>query len=173
MKNTNGIFYGAIKSFDREKRTADYIILHYDRANENMWTASAGAFTDFFERLKQSNKGISACYQHDERQLIGKWDNFRDDDGALIGTIYLSNTPFVNDTVIPQIEDGTLQGSSPTAYPRQGSWKGDVFVISEAVIGEISLVGLPADLDADLIKFAASIDKLKGIGNFEIDLLTI
>jgi phage head maturation protease len=170
---TKGIFYGSIVSFDKEKRTAEYKIMHYGIPNENGWTASAGSVDKFLERLKKANKGVSACYQHDEKVLIGKWNNFREENGAFIGTIYLSNTPFVNDTVLPQIEDGTLQGASPTIYPRDGYWDADIFTIIEGVIGEISLVGLPADLDADLIKFAANIDSLKNNNNFEVNLLTI
>ena len=176
MKIENGIFYGSIQSFNEERRTVECIIMHYDVANENMWTAKAGAVDKFLERLKASNKGVSACYQHDEKTLIGKWTDFKSEDGKFTGTLHLSDTPFVNETVIPQLKDGTLQGASPSIYPRAGKWnENDIFEISEGVIGEISLVGLPADLGADILRFAANVDSLKrqDKNNFEINLLTI
>ena len=174
MDKKEDVFYGAIQGFDEEKKTVESIILHYDSPNENYWVAKAGSLDSFIERIKKAGKGVSACYQHDERVLIGKWNNFRVDGIALIGTLTLSDTPFVRDTVIPQLKEKTLQGSSPTISSISGMFDNEtgIYAIVEGALCEISLVGLPADLEANITKVAAKIEQQKQ-ENFEIELLTL
>ena len=174
METKNTKFYGAIAGFNEEKKTVEAIILHFDTPNENFWMAKSGCLNDFLERLKAANKGVAACYQHDDKILIGKWDNFRTEGQAFMGTLQLSDIPFVNETVIPQLKDGTLQGSSPTIGSNSGMWDNEtgVFAIVDGVICEISLVGLPADLEANITKISAKIEAHKK-NNFDVDLLTL
>lgn len=176
METKKGHFYGAIQGFDEQAKTVDSIILHYDSPNENYWTAKAGSLDSFLERLNASNKGVSACYQHDDRVLIGKWMNFKHDNGAFSATLYLSDTPFVRDTVIPQLKDKTLQGSSPTICAISGMFDNEtgVYQIIEGALAEISLVGLPADLEANILKMTAKIEAEKQANaDFEISLITL
>lgn len=172
-KQNKGVFYGAIKGFDEDKKTVESVILHYGVANENYWTAMPKSLDAFIARINKAGKGIAACYQHDERTLIGKWLDFRNEGTALIATLHLSDTPFVRDTVIPQLKDNTLQGSSPSIGASEGrDGQGGVFEITVGAVGEISLVGLPADLEANILKVAANIEaKKRDMENFNIELL--
>ena len=171
MKNQK--YIGEIIGFNEEKRFVESIVLHFDTPNENLWMAKSGSLDAFLERLSNSNKGISACYQHNDDVLIGVWKDFRVEDGKFIAKLYLSDTPFVNETVITQLKDGTLQGSSPTIAPLNDSFNKEfgVYEIFEGVLCEISLVGLPADLEANIIQMKASINKIKENDDFELELL--
>lgn len=175
MEAKKGIFYGAIEGYNDEKKTVEAVILHFGTPNENFWTAMPGCLDAFLERINNAGKGISACYQHDDRVLIGRWLVTVEGD-ILKGTLYLSDTPFVRETVIPQLKDGTLQGSSPSIGASSGTFNNEngIYEIIEGAVGEISLVGLPADLDANITKIAASLEarRIKN-ENFEIDLLTL
>ena len=104
----NQKFIGQIVSFDENAKTLKAIVLHFDKANENLWMAKSGSLDAFLVRLQEAKKKISACYQHDDRVLIGSWSDFETKDGAFSATLTLSNIPFVNDVVIPQLKDGTL-----------------------------------------------------------------
>lgn len=67
-----------------------------------------------------------------------------------------------------------MQGASPTIAPIRDSWNPDngLWEILEGVLCEISLVGIPADLKADIISVQASI-KAQNKNNFEIELLML
>lgn len=180
-KDKKYTFFGKIISFNKNERYVEATILHYGVANENGWTPMPGCFDDFFERLIKNKKGIPAYYNHNDGEvIIGKWDlsTFVVNGSALTGRMYLSDIPFVNETVIPQIEDGTLQGASPSGAPVKSSYNNQKqsLEVLVGIIEEISLVGIPADLKADIIELKASIQAQELIEqneNFEIDLLTI
>lgn len=168
-------YYSGDVAFNEEGKYIQANILHYDVANENRWRPLAGCLDAFFERLNEAGKGVAACYQHDESKLIGVWRDFETTDGVLSGKLYFVETPFVKDTVIPQVKAGILQGASPTIASLKDRYKDGVVDIIEGVLCEVSLVGLPADFQADILKVAAKLeaentDLLNT--NFEIDLLT-
>lgn len=173
MKNKLTYYSGAV-TLNEELKFIESVILHYDVANENKWRPLSGCLDAFFERLNKAGKGVAACYQHDENQLIGVWRDFTVTDGVLSGKLYYVETPFVKDTVIPQVQAGILQGASPTIAPLKMQFKAGIDDIVEGVLCEISLVGLPADMSADIIRMSAMIEA-KEIENkdFEIQLLTI
>lgn len=167
-------YYSGAVSLNEELKYIESIVLHYDVANENRWRPISGCLDSFFERLNKAGKGIAACYQHDEHQLIGVWRDFVNDNGILSAKMYYSETPFVMETVLPQVRDGILQGASPTIAPIQMKTKDGVDNIIEGVLCEISLVGLPADMEADILKLSASMQaKENKEFNFDIELLTI
>ncbi len=168
-------YYSGDVAFNEEGKYIQANILHYDVANENRWRPLTGCLDAFFERLNANGKGVAACYQHDESKLIGVWRDFETTDGVLSGKLYFVETPFVRDTVIPQVKAGILQGASPTIASLNERYKDGVVDIIEGVLCEVSLVGLPADFQADILKVAAKLeaentDLLNT--NFEIDLLT-
>ena len=167
------IFYGAIEGFNEEKKTVEAIILHFDTPNENLWMAKTGSLDAFLERLQKSGKRVAAYYQHNDEVLIGGWEVWIEGN-MLKGILYLSDTPFVRDTVIPQLKDKTLQGASPEIGALQSVLRADLGVeeVIEGVLAETSLVGLPADLEANITKVAAKIEQQKN-ENFEIELLTL
>lgn len=163
-------FYGAIEGFDHESKTVEAVVLTFDRVNENGWIAKTGCFDAFFARLKNADKKVPTKYEHDERVLIGGWE-LRIEGDKLMGKCSLSDTPFVANTVIPQLKDKTLQGASPTACPLKGYTNGDGHaVITEGIISEISLVGLDAYLDSNIISFAANLDPFKPVVNDDLEL---
>lgn len=168
-------YYSGDVAFNEEGKYIQANILHYDVANENRWRPLSGCLDAFFERLNATGKGVAACYQHDESKLIGVWRDFETKDGVLSGKLYFVETPFVKDTVIPQVKAGILQGASPTIASLKDRYKDGVVDIIEGVLCEVSLVGLPADFQADILKVAAKLESentdLLNI-NFEIDLLT-
>ena len=178
-------FYGSIKNYNKIDKTVDTVILHYGEVNENRWVPMPGCFDSFFASLKKNKKKIAVGYMHDPHSLIGSIDvdSLVLNGNELSGLVVLSNTPFVNDTVIPQLEDGTLQGSSPCGYPKKDSWNHEKqqLEVLEGVLSEISLVGLPADLKSSITNIKASIETENYIkeleekynNDFEIDLLTI
>lgn len=174
MENNEQRYYGKVLAFNEDKKFIESVIMHFDVANENRWLAKAGSLDKFFERLNKSKKGVAACYQHDESLLIGVWKDFVISGNELIGKLYYVETPFVKDTVLPQLRAGILQGSSPTmgaineGYDNQaGVWE-----IHEGYLCEISLVGLPADFRADIIQLKAMIESNKKIED-DFDLFII
>lgn len=170
----NQIFYGKVINVDPEGKWADFVILHFGKANENRWRPLKGAFDAFMDRIAKAKKNIPACYQHDERQLIGHWVNIEINDVDVRGRVVLDDIPFVRDVVIPQLKSGTLQGASPTVSTVQESYNqmDAVWDVIEGIFCEISLVGLPADLKADAIQMKASV-QAKREEDFEIELLTL
>ena len=171
-------YYGKIVKFDEAEKYVESIILHFDTSNENQWLPLAGSLDNFLERLRRAKKNIPACYQHDDEKLIGQWRDIVIENNMLKGRCYLDDIPFVREVVIPQLKSGTLQGSSPTISPVKEAYNRDkaIWEIIEGVLCEVSLVGLPADLRADIIQMKASIDQTtrKELeDNFNIELLTL
>ena len=172
MKKLN--YYAGAVTLNADLKYIESAILHYDTANENQWRALSGSLDAFFERLNAAGKGVAACYQHNEDQLIGVWKDFENKDGVLSGKLYYVETPFVKDTVLPQVQAGILQGASPTIAPIKTQFKAGITDIVEGVLCEISLVGLPADMNADIIKMSAMIKAAEeDKQNFELTLLTL
>ena len=174
MENKTQSFFGKIASFDEAQRFVDAIICHFDKPNENYWMPQTGCLDAFLARLGKAKKNIPAYYQHDDRMLIGHWENIVIEGGEMKGRLMLDDIPFVNEVVIPQLKSGSLQGASPTISPVEDFWSKDlnVWVIIEGVIIEASLVGLPADLRADITSVKASLEAQRQKDtDFEISLL--
>lgn len=166
-------YYAGSISLNEDEKYIEAIVLHYDVPNENRWTPVSGCLDDFFSRLGKTNKGVAACYQHDESQLIGVWRDFEVVDGnALKAKMYYVETPFVKDTVLPQVRAGILQGASPTIAPFKVKTVKGVDEVYEGLLAEISLVGLPADFESEILKMSASLAaKETEKNNFELNLL--
>jgi len=170
----NLTYYSGDVRFNQDLKYIEAAILHYDVPNENKWRPVSGCLDAFFERLDKSGKGVAACYQHDEKQLIGVWRDFETKDNVLLGKLYYIETPFVKETVLPQLEAGILQGVSPSIASYKENYKAGVIDVIEGVLCEISLVGLPADFEADILRMSAKLEvQAEKENNFEIDLLTI
>ncbi len=170
----NLTYYSGDVRFNQDLKYIEAAILHYDVPNENKWRPVAGCLDAFFERLDKSGKGVAACYQHDEKQLIGVWRDFETKDNVLSGKLYYIETPFVKETVLPQLKAGILQGVSPSIASYKENYKAGVIDVIEGVLCEISLVGLPADFEADILRMSAKLEvQAEKENNFEIDLLTI
>ncbi len=169
------LYFGAITRFDEVAKTVTSNILHFDKPNENRWVALAGSLDAFLERLEKSKKFVPAFYQHKDDVVIGLWKELKIKDGVLFGTLHLSDIPFVRDVVIPQLKECTLQGASPTISAVDEGWnnKTNIWEIIEGVLCEASLVGLPADLKADILNVQASINAQKNSCDFDFDLLTL
>lgn len=168
-------YFAKIASFNEEGKYVDIIILHFDKANENYWRPVAGCLDAFLTRLSRAKKFIPACYQHDETNLIGQVRDIEIVGDVLKGRMYLDDIPFVREVVIPQLKSGTLQGSSPTLAPVRESYNqdaGGIWDILEGVLCEVSLVGLPADLKADIVSVKASIEAKRN-EDFDFELLNI
>ena len=166
-------YYAGSISLNEDEKYIEAIVLHYDVPNENRWTPVSGCLDDFFLRLGKTNKGVAACYQHDESQLIGVWRDFEIVDGnALKAKMYYVETPFVKDTVLPQVRAGILQGASPTITPFKVKTVKGIDEVYEGLLAEVSLVGLPADFESEILKMSASL-AAKEIeeNNFELNLL--
>ena len=156
-------FYGSILSVDTEQKAVKASILHWGKVNENSWRAMAGSLDAFLSRIKDAGKGVAGCYQHDTTKLIGVWKDFEISKEELIATLYFADTPFVNEVVLPQLKAGVLQGASPTIIPVEkfiNKTEACIDVL-EGLLEEISLVGLPADLRADILEMRAKIEKQK------------
>ena len=167
-------FYGKVAEYNEEGKFIKASILHWGKINENRWRAMTGSLDAFLARLNEAGKGVAGCYQHDENQLIGVWRNFEITDTELIGKLYFTETPFVVNTVIPQVKAGILQGASPTIAPirqNNNTVEGCVDVL-EGVLCEISLVGLPADLRADILEMRAKVETDILTTDIELFLLT-
>ena len=174
METTAQKYYAKIAAFNENEKTVDVIVLHFGKANENSWMPLVGCLDAFLVRIAKAKKFIPVCYQHDEDNLIGQFRDWEIIGDALKGKIYLDDIPFVRDVVIPQLKSGTLQGSSPTIAPVRDSWNNEkgLWEIIEGILCEISLVGLPADLKADILSIQASI-QAKNKEDFDFDLLTL
>lgn len=170
------IFYGQMVKFNEDEKFIESVILHFDTENENGWAAMSGSLDAFFARLAKSKKGVAGCYQHDTSILIGVWKDFVIENKALSAKLYFVETPFVKETVIPQVKAGILQGSSPSIAPIKDMWNSDknIYEIIEGALCEISLVGLPADFRADIRQMKASLKQQENKQkDFELNLLTL
>lgn len=174
MKQNQLTYYSGDVHINEDLKFIEATILHYDVANENKWRPLSGCLDAFFERLNKSGKGVAACYQHDENQLIGVWKDFETKDNVLSAKMYYVETPFVRDTVLPQLRAGILQGSSPSIVGLRKQHKNNIIDIIEGVLSEISIVGLPADFEADILRMSAKIQSdIKDKKDFDFELLTI
>lgn len=178
MENKEQKYYGSITGLDSENKYVDAIILHFDKANENGWVPMSGCLDEFFDRAKSAGKDIPACYQHNDDLLIGQWRELKIEGGILSGRLYLDDIPFVRDTVIPQLKSGTIQGASPTIAPLSEFYNKstDNYEVNAGVLCEISLVGIPADLKADITEMRAKIEaekNKKDKTDFEFELLIL
>jgi len=167
-------YYGKIVNVNEAEKYIECNILHFDIANENRWTPASGCLDAFFERMRKAKKDVVACYQHDESIVIGLWKDLKIIDNVLSGKLFYVETQFVKDTVLPLLKAGALQGASPTIAPIKDTWNDDTktWEILEGVLCEISLVGLPADLKADILTIQAKI-KSEENSNFDFELLTL
>lgn len=167
-------YYAKIAGFDETAKTVDVIVLHFGKPNENRWMPMAGCLDAFLIRIAKAKKFIPACYQHDDENLIGQWRDLEVIGDTLKARLYLDDIPFVRDVVLPQLKSGTLQGASPTIAPIKDSYNQEtgMWEVVEGALCEISLVGIPADLKADIISVQASIQAQKN-KDFEIELLTM
>jgi len=171
MEKTLQKYFAKIASFNEEGKYVDAIILHFDQANENGWMPKTGCLDAFLARVQEAAKFIPAYYDHGTT-LIGQWRDLEISEGALKGRLYLDDIPFVRDTVIPQLKSGSLQGASPTVSPENAINNNGIVEISLGVLVEASLVGIPADLKADILTMKASIEE-KQKEDFEFELLTL
>lgn len=175
MEVKNQLYIGAVTKFDENQTTVTANILHFDVANENAWMPKTGCLDAFFAKLAKTKKYVPAFYNHNmDGQAIGLWKNLEVAGNVLVGTLYLTDTPFVNDVIIPQLKDGTIQGASPTICPIQDSYDRDnnIWEIIEGFMLEASLVPLPADFKADILEVRASMEA-KNKSDFEFELLTL
>ena len=173
-------YLGKVTKFNEVEKTVECIVLHFDKPNENYWMPEKGCLDNFLARLEKAKKNVPVCYQHDQNNLIGQMKDWSIKDGALYGTLYLDDIPFVREVVLVQLKSGTLQGSSPTIAPISDYWddKNKVWAITEGALCEVSLVGLPADLKADILEYSAKLESARVQNEdkekeFEINLLTI
>jgi len=168
------LYYGKILKIEEQDKYIESVILHFDVANENRWMAKAGCLDDFLIRLNKAKKAIPACYQHDESIVIGLWKDLTITGNVLSGKLFYVETQFVKDTVLPLLRAGALQGASPTIAPIRDSWNNEtgIWEILEGALCEISIVGLPADLKADILQVQAKISAQQK-QDFEFELLTL
>lgn len=175
MEIKNQLYIGAVTKFDNQAKTVTANILHFDVANENAWMPKEGCLDAFFVKLAKAKKYVPAFYNHNmSDQAIGLWKNLEVIGNVLVGTLYLTDTPFVRDVIIQQLEDGTIQGASPTICPIQDTYDRDnnVWEIIEGFMLEASLVPLPADFKADILEVRASMEA-KNKSDFEFEILTL
>jgi len=174
METKEQIYYGKIVNIDEVAKYIECNILHFDTANENRWRALTGSLDAFLVRMEKAKKFVTACYQHEESIVIGLWKELTITGNVLSGKLFYVETQFVKDTVLPLLKAGALQGASPSIAPIRDSYNQDLglWEILEGALCEISLVGLPADLKADILTIQASI-QAKNKSDFEFDLLTL
>lgn len=168
------IYYGKIVNINEAEKYIECNILHFDVANENRWMAVTGCLDDFLNRMAKAKKNVVAYYQHDESIVIGLWKDLRITGNVLSGKLFYVETQFVKDTVLPLLKAGALQGASPSIAPIRDSWNDTTrtWEILEGVLCEVSLVGLPADLKADILTIQAKIQS-QNKEDFYLDLLTL
>lgn len=174
METKAQIYYGKIVNVNEAEKFIECNILHFDIANENRWRALTGCLDDFLVRMDRAKKFVVGCYQHDESIVIGLWKELTITGNVLSGKLFYVETQFVKDTVLPLLKAGALQGASPSIAPIRDSWNNDtnLWEIMEGALCEVSLVGLPADLKADILTIQASI-AAKNKNDFDFELLTL
>jgi len=175
METKNQYFYGAVAKYDEVQKTVKCNIMHFDTPNENMWSPVTGCLDDYFVKMARAKKFVPAFYNHNlDGIAIGLWKELEIIGNVLVGTLHLSDIPFVRDTVIPQLKEGTLQGASPTICTIEESYDRDnnIWNIIKGFLIEASLVALPADFKADVLSIQASVQERKK-QDFEFDLLIL
>ena len=167
-------YFGKITNINESEKFIECNILHFDTANENRWMPVTGCLDAFLSRMEKAKKNVVACYQHDESIVIGTWKDLTITGNVLSGKLFYVETQFVKDTVLPLLKAGALQGASPSIAPIRDSWNDTTrtWEILEGVLCEVSLVGLPADLKADILTIQAKIQSQEK-SDFDFELLTL
>ena len=113
--------------------------------------------TAFDNWLRSEDKALCQfCYQHNYDQIIGKfdYDAFRVDDKGLLFEADLLPTSWGKDAEV-LIKEGILKEFSIGYYPMNWHWKqtadGEIRVLDEIALREISIVTIPANPEARLV----------------------
>lgn len=154
-------------NFDKENRTISGYACHFGKRNEKGHIFDKNSFKNFLAYLESKNLKLPMTYCHNVGLPIGRWEEIIADDLGLFVKGILSDIPFVNTTVIPQLEDGTLQNLSvhggPDGILPSIDRKTNSVFYKKAKLHEIALVALGGDFDAKP-KFVNSIYELNEYG---------
>jgi hypothetical protein len=144
--------------FDEIDNTTDEIkvkgvLKQWNIINYNLRWYDKDCLNDFINEYL-STKNLTLNYQHCPDRLIGRFIDIDNNSERLYGVAVLDKIPFVSDTVIPQLNSGTLQGFSTEIYASDSEYEKEngiwIDKIYKGVMGGCALVGMPADLNSNL-----------------------
>lgn len=144
-----------IDSYSSKKREVRGMLAHYDIPTSHGEVFKKGCFSNCIKFYKDENKKLPLNYIHFEDRVIGSFTELYEVEDGLFGVAKLDDIPFVNDVVIEQLENKTLQnfsicGTSATNKDVYYDAVKDLLYFNNAVLFETSLVPLGADIKANI-----------------------
>lgn len=111
----------------------------------------AGAFS----KSIGSGRKVRMLFQHDTDKVVGAWTSVSEDENGLKVSGVLADTPRGNE-IYQLLKMGAIDGLSIGYRTVAWEWKGDVRVIKEAELWEVSVVTFPMNESAkiDAVKVA-------------------
>jgi HK97 family phage prohead protease len=102
-----------------------------------------------------NQKAAKLIENHDMSQLRGVVSELVDDESGLLFTAKFAKTT-ASDQAIELVKAGAYDSVSVGAVPTKFKYKGDTMIVSKANLVELSLVAIPAFVDAVITEIAAS-----------------
>lgn len=99
-------------------------------------------------RLERFHANPVMLYDHDTRQVIGRWDGLSVEDGKLTATAVFDTGDPVAADIARKVNEGFLRGASMGIIPYKMDEIGDEFVLSDWELMEASITPIPSDAGA-------------------------
>ncbi len=135
----------------------DYVVSGYFKVwknrnfnGERYTTDAYDEFINSYFEKNEFNVPINLLHQKDIFHLVGKVDNMIKDDIGIYLDVIISKHAIYFEKVVGMIEDKILQGFSDEGFATNWDEDEDGVLIRQAILERISLVDLPAEVDAKL-----------------------
>lgn len=122
----------------------------YNEPNFNGEIVCQHSFDRFInEYYSKSNLMPSMTYEHDSKQVVGKWNLLEphNENGLYVEGMINLQTKFVQEYLAPLVLDGTISYLSTEGYVDRNSirWNdNDTYTVNDFQLTAISLVSIPA-----------------------------
>jgi len=152
-------------SFNDEEWKVEGYASAFDSVDKVGDTILPGAFKNTIE----SGRNVKMYYEHSRIMKPGKWSTFVEDEYGLKTVGFLTRGHSLAKDVRAELRHGTLEGLSiGFVIPEGGAeQKGDVRVIKEIDLHEVSFVGSPAEPKAVITAWKSELASLNSLRDCE------
>lgn len=137
-------------------------VCHYGVRNENLEYDFPGCFDEHIKQVKNNNQSIPLVITHDNgaQETIGKFllNEFQSHKEGLYGKAKVTLTPYIQNEIIPKLQDGIYPCFSTDGWATVGGWnyEKEQYEVERGILNFVALVSQGADLKA-----AAELQELK------------
>jgi len=111
-----------------------------------------------FAKTLMANRTIPALYQHNTREPVGIFTDLKEDSHGLYVKGKLPKADaLVRDRIIPQMKIGSIAKMSIGYVVKERVWEGDIRVLKEIDLYEISLVTFPMNDQANITQMKEAV----------------